>query len=1066
MELRSLVHLAGEAVAPFWPMRTFIHHNPLHGFEHLEFSEAVQRGEHLFGGRGYLPSAMVRKLLFRGRIGERELDAVLRTRARDEVVELAGRKLSHQDVLHVLLVHGPSAPDVQQAEQAATRAADRDLLESLARRLEPIIDGRDLSRTVLAAAHGDTATLGQQVSLSAWCDETFGTDLRDFINQSMIRWCAAFLDEGHATWTMPLREKTFYGSWRTLSAYDRTGELLGYGDLSPAIDRLPERPEDALLESLERLGIPKTCWSDYLSLHAAALPGWTGFIRWRAGRPDYPWQHAYPIDLVKYLAVRLFYERESVARACRRHAGIEGSFTSIADWVRTHPEEYFLRREQIAGRLPDAIAAEVDWLIRVRSDGWAALADRYRAEWGSRLARGERLISAWRILGVARSIGVEPAAFLEAGTDALRRIVQWIQECPEAAHGPIWLEALERTYQTSLVRSLSTALGSTASTEPPASCVRPFAQTVFCIDVRSEALRRHLEHLGHHETFGIAGFFAVPIRYQPFGEAPPVELCPVLVKPRHVVREIPRAYQGQAAREHLAMRRWLRAGKDLLHDLKENVITPYVMVETVGWAFSLPFLGKTVVPVWYRRLQEWLTRRLVGPVATTMTVDKLSREEAREMVAMEQRAVIRQVLRERLGPHGPPILPELVESLRREAVDELDPDPGGTALWGMAPADRAAVVHALRTQYGIDPRSAAQQLDRITQTGFTTDEQALFVETALRLIGLTSNFARLVLFCGHGSTSENNPYESALDCGACGGNHGHANARVLAAMANKTSVRTLLAQRGIDIPADTHFCAGEHDTTTDEIRLFDLEDVPPTHRHDLTLLLTDLQKAADRTRQERCLRLPDIAQPLSPSEAARQALRRSADWTQVRPEWGLSRNAAIIIGRRGLTKDMDLQTRTFLHSYDWAQDPRGKLLEIIMTGPLVVAQWINMEHYFSTVDNEVYGSGSKVYHNVVGNVGVMYGTQSDLRIGLSWQTVMDGDVPYHEPMRLTAVIEAPRDRITAVIRRNDLLQRLFDLHWVHLCALDPETREVYRYRPDRGWHPFLAGDVDRLVTKG
>ncbi|MBM4298006.1 MAG: DUF2309 domain-containing protein, partial [Deltaproteobacteria bacterium] len=189
----------------------------------------------------------------------------------------------------------------------------------------------------------------------------------------------------------------------------------------------------------------------------------------------------------------------------------------------------------------------------------------------------------------------------------------------------------------------------------------------------------------------------------------------------------------------------------------------------------------------------------------------------------------------------------------------------------------------------------------------------------------------------------------------------------------------------------------------------------------------------------------------SESKARRTVLRRSSDWSQVRPEWGLSGNAAFIIGRRQLTRGLDLAGRIFLHSYDYREDRDGRLLEGIMTGPQVVAQWINMEHYFSTVDPEVYGAGSKIYHNVAGRLAVMSGPQSDLRTGLARQTTMSGERPYHEAMRLITVIEAPRQRIDAVIRSQSHLRRLYDNEWLGLIAIDPQEQVFYRYRPKRGW---------------
>ncbi|MDQ6735790.1 MAG: DUF2309 domain-containing protein, partial [Nitrospirota bacterium] len=530
---------------------------------------------------------------------------------------------------------------------------------------------------------------------------------------------------------------------------------------------------------------------------------------------------------------------------------------------------------------------------------------------------------------------------------------------------------------------------------------------------------------------------------------------PVIMRARNEVREVPRSYLEHMVLKHTSRTKLLHAGHTLLHDLKEYVVTQYVMVESLGWFYGLPIIGKTAWPGLYRRFTGWIQRLFVPSIATSLTVDKLSPTDIQEMLISEQRAAIRKALRDELGFRGSRISAEFVEALRLHALN----GQGGmdTSLMSAAQeltlskGDVEAFVETLRRQYRINQRSVSWQKERITRAGFTLDEQVVTVETAIRMMGLVRNFARVVLFCAHGSTSENNPFESALDCGACGGNEGKPNARVLAMIANNPKVREQLAKSGLDIPSDTHFLAGQVDTTTDDVHLFDLEDVPATHRKDVARLLKDLREATELTSQERCTRFPEVKAQLSLSHAQAYVRERSADWSQVRPEWGLAGNASFIIGRREVTKGLNLAGRAFQHSYDYREDPTNRLLEVLMTGPQVIAQWINMEHYFSAVDNEVYGSGSKIYHNVVGRIGIMSGPLSDLRLGLARQTVMNGEAPYHEPMRLLTIIEAPRSNIAKLIGRHEVLQHFYHNEWVHLAVLDPEDGALYRYRPTGAW---------------
>lgn len=1068
MELRGTIRLAGEVIAQYWPMRTFVHHNPLHSLEYLRFDEAVERGRQLLGGQGYLPGDVYRGYVRSGRIRLDHLNEALRPLARDKHVFVGPHRVTHGEVLRACLTHGLCASVDEPLDALTAHEPDQHEVEALADHLAHALRVPTVGDRVAAAVREDQAALGRSVTLSSWCDRTLGTGIVEQVNGELIKWCEAFLDEGHATWPMPERERDFYGAWKCLVQYEWAP--CGIADSRRKIAQLPEHPEDAVLDSLAALAIPDAFRQDYLSLELTALPGWAGFIKWRAEQREYAWQQVYPVGLVKFLAVRLWYVRELVQKACREELGIEGHYRAISAYMQDHPHAYFFRRERAAGRLPATYAEQVDRLCYRdggargagagrAQNGWSVLADRYQAEFGPRLDRTVRRAAARRLCALARALEIAPAALPGASPEVLAVLLDWMGAFPESAHGPVWLKALEAGYQERFLGQLGRNVspeapserGKTQSTPP----VRPQSQSVFCIDVRSEPFRRHLESTGAHETYGFAGFFAVFIRYRAWGKEHDTEQFPVIMRAKHEVREIPRSYFDHVVSKHEARAKLVHAGHTLLHDLKENVVTPYVMVESLGWFYSLPLVGKTILPAWYRRWRDWLRRLVVPSLATCVTVEKLAPAEVDEMLAAEQRAMIWKALRGRLGLHGTRVDPEFVEALRQLALDgdgQAEPSLVEAARQiHLSAGELALLVDELRRSYRIDRRWAAAKKERITRTGFTLEEQVLTVDTALRMMGLTKNFARLVLFCAHGSTSENNPFEAALDCGACGGNEGKPNARVLAAMANKPQVRERLAADGIVIPSDTHFLAGQVDTTTDEVRLFDLEDVPTTHAKDVARLIENLKEAGRLTALERCARLPDAPVSLTPERAVAHVHRRSAAWSQVRPEWGLSGNAAFVIGRRALTRGLDLGGRVFLHSYDYREDPTGRLLEVLMTGPQVVAEWINLEHYFSTVDNEVYGAGSKVYHNVVGRIGIMSGPWSDLRLGLAWQTVMNGTVPYHEPMRLLTVIEAPRARIEKLIGRHEALKHFYHREWVHLVAIEPESGALYRYLPTGEW---------------
>ncbi len=319
-------------------------------------------------------------------------------------------------------------------------------------------------------------------------------------------------------------------------------------------------------------------------------------------------------------------------------------------------------------------------------------------------------------------------------------------------------------------------------------------------------------------------------------------------------------------------------------------------------------------------------------------------------------------------------------------------------------------------------------------------QQVDLAEGLLRGFGLTEHFARFVVFCGHASRSSNNPLAASLDCGACGGHSGEPNARFAAMLLNQQAVRKALGERKIHIPDDTVFVGALHETTNDHVEFFDLQSLPDSHLGDMEELREKVAFAGGATKNER-------ANQLFLDDSNQRMASRSSDWSELRPEWGLAGNAAFVIAPRGLTCGIPLDGRAFLHSYDYEKDPTGAILEQIMTAPVVVANWINMQYYASMVDGDRFGSGNKTLHNVVGNFGLLVGSGGDLRTGLPWQSLHDGEEWRHQPLRLQVIAAAPRAQIETIVAKHPLLTDLFSGNWMHLIAI--EGRSFYRFTRNR-----------------
>ena len=547
-----------------------------------------------------------------------------------------------------------------------------------------------------------------------------------------------------------------------------------------------------------------------------------------------------------------------------------------------------------------------------------------------------------------------PPGSLPPGWAALWDTARAAADALQQAQRADWLlqSAAEIAYQQPLIAGLSQPVPAVA---PTTESTAPAVQAVFCIDVRSEVLRRALESVSPAvQTLGFAGFFGLFIAYSPLGSGLTRPQLPGLLAPTQCVTDDGNLGSGAGLGQALVTRRrnalqW----RQRWAEFRATPASAFSFVESMGLLYGAKLLADS--------------------------------------------------------------LPSTQEPARWE-------DTG-------LPPKAAVALRPCMPQAASDPAAAAAMARGI-----------------LGAMGLMRDFAPLVLLAGHGSQTANNPHGAGLDCGACGGQTGEVNARVLAGMLNTPAVRAHLRPLGIDISAGTHFLPALHNTTTDQVLLYDTDAVPAALKARLAQLRGLLQAAGERARAERADSLGLAALAGKPAALKQAVLERANDWAQVRPEWGLADNAAFIVAPRARSRHLNLAGRSFLHDYDHRLDPDLGVLTLIMTAPMVVTHWINMQYHASTVDNRRYGSGNKTLHNVVGGrIGVFEGNGGDLRIGLPLQSLHDGHTLRHTPLRLSVFIEAPRAAIEAVMAGHEVVRNLVHHEWLHLLRIDPLEACIERW---------------------
>lgn len=963
----ALVEHAAHLLPSQGPISVFVHHNTLHAFEDLEFDAAVKTGARTYDCDPYLPEARYRSKLKQGRFGRRDLEAVLIEDLGDsgeELIGLAGTRfhlrmamLEHPlftgedaelrwlvDETDALVRFRPEASPAlrrrsidETREWALREFGNGSHHDAFRRTVEDLVDryGRNvrkwdertwetfslhlLWRVCHQGVHGIEGFSEPSRAPIRHRDVVHlvtGVDVDELVNPVLIRFCAAFLDQGFAQWDLPERDAGFLGSFSSLY---RTGHALELW-LRPlreeleriALERLTA--VDVIEESLRLLGVGGSEREAYVTETLLALRGWAGMVWQMETNAEWTTRPAPGGTLVEYLAVRLVLERLALEHVLREHD--EGA--GLSDL-----------RSSLARRVPNRARVSVD----------------------------ER---AYVVFQLAQVRGWTPLELHDMAKSNWSRLVEEIEAFSAVERSRVYHLAFERRYR---IRALDAiVVHATRVGADPEARNRPSFQVLTCIDDREESLRRHLEEVAPDcETYGAAGFYAVAMYYRGAGGAHYKPLAPAIVKPRHFVREeVAYTFEELHARRTRTRR-------------------------VVGRAQHQFHMG---------------SRSILGGIGTALSGSL---------------ATIPLVLRT--------MFPAFASQLDRLVRGWLDPP-------------RVTHLHLERT--GGEPGPGEEQL------GYTLDEMA---DIVTRILADTAapQLAPVVIVLGHGSSSLNNPHESAYNCGACSGGRGGPNARALAQMANDLRVRERLAQRGFAIPSDTYFVGGYHDTCRDLVEFFDLERLPQSHREAFHAARVRINEACERDAHERCRRFESAPLSLSAERALRHVRERAVDLSQARPEYNHATNSLCIVGRRATTRGLFLDRRAFLNCYDHStDDERATILGRILGAAIPVCAGISLEYYFSTVDVQGYGCGSKLPHNIASLLGVMEGAASDLRPGLSAQMV-----EIHEPLRILFVVETTPERMLLVMSGNPVVDRLVRNEWVQLATLDPVDRGVHVFSRDR-----------------
>ncbi len=1011
--IRHAIQHAAHLLPSQGPISVFVHHNTLHAFEDLPFEQAVVAGGKLYECEPFLAEEQYRQHLDHGRIRVSDLEAALLDDL-DESASTLVATFGTRYALRLAMLQYPlrMAPDSElQWLVAETDAQDRFRPE-----VEPKLRERTIEETRQWVLH-DLRTNGKQTEQHAqqvlqailaergsrhiekWSNKTWesfvlrflwqvcndgvraankgkvrgervpsepqrlstllldntGFDADRLVDDVLIRYCSAFLDQGFADWELPQRERGFYLAFAHLYANRTTVEPRWMRGLRAEMQQVlafGTSPLQSIEHSLNCLATPQLDADDFVLKSLLALRGWAGLI-WQM-ETNAPWtpQPAPAGTLEGYLAVRLTLERYALAYAGQC---VLPPQAAVAAGI-PHPSSAPQPQLQAPAGAPASQAQYIDalrnWLVS-------------KPQQPAKLSHAQQ---AFVIYQLAQVRGWSAKDLVHLTPPQWRQLLVEVESFSSVERRRIFHVAFERKYRH---EALDALVHHASRTRPP-RCTPPAYQVICCIDDREESFRRHLEECDPDcETFGAAGFFAVAMYYQGAADAHYRPLCPVVITPEHYVREEP-VFSATDVSERRTQRR--RLVGQMTHQFH---------------ARSKTLLGGAITG-------------LLGSLATFPLVARI-------------------------------LAPRLTAQMR--------------STFGSFVRPPATELHVERV--------AAEPGPEFDNLGYSLDEMAGIVTRILQDIGLLDNWSPIILFVGHGSSSLNNPHESAYNCGACSGGRGGPNARAFSMMANDPRVRGKLAKQGIEIPNEVRFIGAYHNTCDDRVEYYDLDQLPRSHRPLFLRMEKSINEARARNAHERARRFESASLDLTPAEALQHVEERSEDLSQARPEYNHATNAWCLVGRRAWSRGLFLDRRAFLTSYNPAiDDAEASILARVLAAAIPVCAGINLEYLFSTVDNEGYGCGSKLPHNIASLAGVMTGAASDMRPGLSAQMV-----EIHEPIRILFVIETTPEKMQRIMDQHPAIGRLVRNRWVQLAVYDAATTALQTYRDGR----FVPYQVESLT---